>query len=287
MKFRYECLLCVKKSVHLQKNIWFLQKMKKIFVVFLMFVLSSCVPLKELVYLQDKDNSEYQMVQKQAFKPYRVQLGDRLSLKVKTDLKDDLLAPLINSGSENNTTVSEPILYFDSYLVDDLGFITIPLLDKVEVLGLTTDEIAQKIEKLLVEEHYTERTNLFVSVKLTGFRFTVNGEVAKTGANILYQERVTILEAIAAAGDITMTGNRKEVNIIRRQPHGSVMYTLDLTDRNILNHPDFYIQPNDYIYVKPLVQKTWGTGTTGAQTLTTIIAGLSLVATSILLLRTL
>ncbi|MDO4727632.1 MAG: polysaccharide biosynthesis/export family protein [Bacteroidota bacterium] len=261
--------------------------MKKILVILSVFVLSSCVPLKELVYLQDKEDSGYQMVQKEAFKPYRIQLGDRLSLKVKTDLKDDTLAPLINSSSQQGNTVSEPILYFDSYLVDDLGFITIPLLDRVEVLGLTTDEIAEKIEKLLVEEHYTQRTNLFVSVKLTGFKFTVNGEVTKTGSNILYQERVTILEAIAAAGDITVTGNRKEVHVIRRQPHGSVMYTLDLTDKNILNHPDFYIQPNDYIYVKPLVQKTWGTGTTGAQTLTTIVAGLSLVMTSILLLRTL
>lgn len=63
------------------------------------------------------------------------------------------------------------------------------------------------------------------------------------------------------------------------------MITLDLTDKSVINSPNFYIQPNDYIIVKPLRQKSWGTGTTGTQTISTIIAALSLVTTTILLLK--
>jgi polysaccharide export outer membrane protein len=68
------------------------------------------------------------------------------------------------------------------------------------------------------------------------------------------------MEAIANAGDITITGNRKAVTIIRKSPTGVQMHDLDLTDINVMNSPYFYLQPNDYIYIKPLKQKTWGTG---------------------------
>jgi polysaccharide export outer membrane protein len=72
---------------------------------------------------------------------------------------------------------------------------------------------------------------------------------------------------------------------LRKQPHGFEIYSLDLTDASIVNSPNFYIQPNDYIIVKPLRQKSWGTGVTGIQTLGTIITALSLVTTTILLIR--
>jgi polysaccharide export outer membrane protein len=69
------------------------------------------------------------------------------------------------------------------------------------------------------------------------------------------------------AGDITITGDRKAVTIIRKSP--TQMHDLDLTDINVMNSPYFYLQPNDYIYIKPLKQKTWGTGKTGIESLGT------------------
>jgi len=73
--------------------------------------------------------------------------------------------------------------------------------------------------------------------------------------------------------------------IIRQYPQGQKIHHLDLTDINVMESPFYYIQPNDIIYVKPLKQKSWGTGTTGVQSLTTIISVMSLVTTTILLLR--
>lgn len=94
-----------------------------------------------------------------------------------------------------------------------------------------------------------------MTVKLAGFRYTINGEVGSPGTNVLFKDNVTVLEAIANSGDITTVGNRKEVTIIRQTPTGVQMHDIDLTDRNVMKSPYYYLQPNDYIYVKPLKQK--------------------------------
>ncbi len=260
--------------------------MKKIILSFVLLAfLTSCVSTKDLIYLQEKDKSNTEVVQTDAFKPYRLQIGDQVRIDVKSDLEDDKLSPLFKVGSQSNSNTTQGgALYFNSFVVDEHGNIRIPLIGEINVLGYTVDEIRQKIEKNLKDNHYTQNINLFVDVKLSGFRFTVNGEVGNKGAQILFQERVTILEAIAVAGDINLVGDRKEVNIIRRMPHGSEIYTVDLTDRKLMDSQFYYIQPNDYIYVKPLPQRSWGTGTTGTQTISTVIAALSLFTTTIVLI---
>jgi len=141
------------------------------------------------------------------------------------------------------------------------------------------------IEKQLLAEYFKDNASIFVVVKLAGFRYTINGEVGSTGTKTLFQEKVNIMEAIANAGDISTTGDRKAVTIIRQTPNGTEMKDLDLTNINVMNSPYYFLQPNDYIYVKPLKQKTWGTGSTGIQSLTTIITLLSLVSTTYLLLK--
>jgi len=120
---------------------------------------------------------------------------------------------------------------------------------------------------------------------MAGFRYTINGEVQLPGTKTLYQEKVTILEAIANSGDITMTGNRKEVMVIRQLPQGVEMHTIDLTDSKALQSNYYNLQPNDYIYVKPLSQKSWGTGKTGLESLSFVLTVLSLLTTTFLLLR--
>ena len=124
-----------------------------------------------------------------------------------------------------------------------------------------------------------------MSVKLTGLRYTTSGEVGNPGTNILYQERVNVFQAIANSGEIPVTGNKKNVKIIRQYPQGQKIHSIDLTDVKVMESPYYYIQPNDIIYVEPLKQKTWGTGTTGVQTLGTIITALSLVTTTVLLIN--
>ncbi len=262
--------------------------MKNILALVLLVFLSSCVPYKNIVYLQKSKDKNDQNVQADVFKPYRFQIGDQIRIQVKSDLDDDKISALFKiseSTASGATAFQGGGMYFNSFVVDEHGNIRIPLIGEINVLGFTADETRQKVEQELRADHYTENANLYIDVRLAGFTFTINGEVSSTGAKTLFQERVTIMEAVAAAGDITLVGDRKEVEIIRRFPHGSEIYTVNLTDRRIMESPYYYIQPNDYIYVKPLPQKTWGTGATGAQTLSTIITALSLVTTTIVLMN--
>jgi polysaccharide export outer membrane protein len=88
-------------------------------------------------------------------------------------------------------------LYFDGFTVDDHGNIRMPVLGELNVIGFTFDEIRVKIEKQLLAEYFKRKLIFFVIVKLAGFKYTINGEIGSTGTKTLFQENVTIMEAIA------------------------------------------------------------------------------------------
>lgn len=248
-------------------------------------VMSSCVPQKDLQYLQKKEEiAATQSVNAIAHKPYRVQTNDVLVINIKT--ADQKLSNMFAKSETQQAMQNEQSIYFDGFTVNDHGNIRIPVLGEINVMGYMLEEIRMEIEKRLLEEYFKQEVNLFVSVKLGGLRYTINGEVNEPGAKLLFQEKVTIMEAIANARDITMVGDRKNVLIVRQLPQGTEMHTVDLTDATVLQSPYYCIQPNDYILVHPLKQKSWGTGATGIQSLTTIVTLLSLV-TSIIILTTL
>lgn len=259
--------------------------MNKIFYFSLIsIILVSCVPLKDQIYLQNKNNTDTSSnVNLVNIKPYRLQTNDVLSISIKT-LDPKLSQIFMTSNNATNSTSLEG-LYFDGFTIDDHGNIRIPVLGEMNVLGFTTDEIRLKVEEKLLKDYFNKESNLFVNVKLAGFRYTINGEVGATGSKILYQEKVNILEAIANSGDITITGDRKDVQIIRQFPQGTEIHSINLTSIEATKSPYFYLQPNDYIYVKPLKQKSWGTGKTGIESLGSIITILSLVTTTFLLLK--
>jgi len=244
---------------------------------------TSCVPTKDLVYLQKKDkNDTISNISPVAAKPYRLQPNDILIITIKAI--DPKLVAIFTPVERTQVAQSEQALYFDGFLVDDHGNIRMPILGEVNVIGYTIEEVREKVEKKLLEEYFNKEANIFVTVKLSGLRYTINGEVNEPGSKILYRERANILEAIANAGDITVTGDRHHVTVIRQFPHGTEMHDIDLTDVKAMQSPYFYIQSNDYIYVKPLPQKSWGTGRTGIESLGTVLSVLTLITTTLLLL---
>jgi len=256
-----------------------------LFVLFLILVMySACVPIKELTYLQNIGNTADSVMVNQAVrKPYRVQSSDILMVNIKTI--DEELTAMFKPADRGQGIINEQILFFEGFTVDDHGLIRIPLLGELLVIGKTTEEIRIDIEKKLAEEYFKIEANIFVSVKLAGIRYTINGEVKVPGTNTLFVENATIMDAISTSGDVTMTGDRRNVIIVRRYPHGVEMHTINLLDKKALESPYYYLQPNDFILVNPLKQKSWGTGTTGLQSLSTIISVLSLATTIIVLTR--
>ncbi len=251
--------------------------------IVLLTILSSCVPTKDLIYLQDKGNTkDNTSINEILKKPYRIQVNDLLYINIKTI--DPQLTALFQQSEVNvQQNQNEQNIFFQGFNVDNHGVIRIPVLGELNVMGLTVEEIRLKIETKLLEEYFNKEVNLFVNVKIAGIRYTINGEVLSPGTKILYTERATILDAVANAGDITITGDRKNVMIIRQFPTGVEMHTIDLTDRSVIDSPFFHLMPNDYILINPLKQKSWGTGTTGIQSLTTIISVLTLVTTILVL----
>lgn len=260
------------------------EKMKKIVTLLVLLVLTiSCIPNKRLIYLQETDTKlkdSLMVMSKMNVQPYRVQSLDILSIILKAP--EQKIVEMFKAESGTGA-VTQQSIYFSGFTVNDKGFIRIPVLGEVQVLGLTLEEIRVKIEDMLLKNYFNQDANIFVDVKLPGVSYTINGEIGSPGVNIVYKDRATILEAIAVSGDITVTGDRKDIMIIRQYPHGAEIHTIDLTSLDAMNSPYYYIQPNDYIYIKPLKQKSWGTGVTGVDSFNTFFQTFSVV-TSVLLL---
>lgn len=250
-------------------------------------MLTSCVSRKQLIYLQSNDDGATRMMKAVPTPEYRLQANDIISIKIKA-LKPELVAIFNISESTTNANSAqnrgEEANYFEGFSVDDRGNIRIPIIGELNVMGMTLEEVRIKVEKELLENYFNKEANIFVIVKMAGLRFTINGEINAPGTKIMFQEKVNILEAIANMGDITITGDRKNVTVIRQYPYGTEMHDIDLTDIKVMESPYYYLQPNDYIYIKPLPQKTWGTGKTGIESLGTIVTLLSLATTTYLLL---
>ena len=259
-------------------------KMKNYLLVFLLSsFIFSCVPSKDLVYLQGKPVTT-KKIKRITNVPYKLQVDDIIRVDIKSTNIE--LVSVFKKQEKEIVQVSGDGAYFTDYSIDNYGNIRLPILGEINVLGYTTLEVRKKIESKL--HTFIKKTeNLFVSVKLSGIKYTVIGEVGNPGTRVLFQNRVSVIEAIANSGDITNVGNRKAVEIIRITDFGAEKYTIDLTKINALNSNAFYIQPNDYINVLPLKQKAWGTGTTGLQTLSTFVSIFTLITSTIILSRNL
>ena len=253
-----------------------------IVVVSILFFVSSCVPTKRLMYLQEDGKEADSLISIERIqKPYRIQVNDLLSIRVKA-IDQDVVGMFNPIGEQNPNATGEERLYYDGFLVDAHGNIRVPTLGEVNVLGFTVEEVREKIEKALLDKYFKEQANIFVTVKLAGIRYTTIGEIG-SGTQVIYKEQVTIMEAIAQAGDISEFGDRTDVVIVRQYPGGEKRHHIDLTSMDAMKSPYYYIQPNDLIIVNPLPQKAWGIGTTGLSNFQTAASVLALVISSILI----
>ena len=209
-------------------------------------------------------------------------------MRINVKALDEELVNIFNPVRSANSTQSASggQLYFNGFTVDLHGNIKFPILGEINVLGFTIDEIEKKVESELLKQYFKETAELFVTVKLAGLRYTTIGEVA-TGVHTLFQDRVNIIEALANAGDIRQTGDRKDVLVIRQYPDGQKIHHIDLTDFAATQSPYYYIQPNDIILVKPLKRKALGAGQTAVQNLTLVASLFSVIVSTYFLTKNL
>jgi polysaccharide export outer membrane protein len=205
------------------KNIHFL------LISLVLIILSSCNSYEKLTYLQDGDLLYIQMVTE--------------NLEI-----NQLFNPSFNPSSENSNNMRAENMYFQGYLVNDSGYIQLPILKRVEVKNYTINEI----QTLISEKAKKYLKDAQIIVKLASFKFSVLGEVNSPGIKQISTNKVNIFEALAYAGDINYNGNRKNALIIRQTQVGTYTIRVDLTNKNLIASKNFYIMPNDVIYVEPL-----------------------------------
>jgi len=255
----------------------------QLFFIVLALNFTSCISTKQLTYLQENEEKVDSLLGiRKVQEPYRLQINDLLSVRVKAIDQEEvsIFNPITNSEL---SATGEERLYYDGFVVDLHGNIRVPNFGEMQVLGYTVEEVRQKIEERLLKEFFNKEANIFVTVKLSGIRYTISGEIGHPGSTIIYRDRVSIMEAIANNGDINVTGDKKNVVIIRQYPLGQKVHHIDLTKIDALNSPYYYIQPNDLILINPLPQKASGFGITGLSSFTTILALITATTTSILL----
>ena len=218
-------------------------------------VLSSC-SVKNFAYFQGAKNVDLNKTT--AFYDARIMPKDQLNIHVYT-ISPEASAPF-NMGSvsvsSSNTSGSSPSSGgSQSYLVSNDGTINFPVLGRIKVVGLTKDECEDMILEQ-IRPYMAPSEKPIVTVRQANYTITVLGEVGSPGTIQVTREKINIYEALAQAGDLTVTGKRVNVKLFRENADGTrELHLLDLTDANIMNSPYFYLQQNDMIYVEPNIVK--------------------------------
>ena len=162
-------------------------------IIALSLLLTSCIPYKDTLYLEkNKDKVADIEINADAYKPYRLQVDDILSIDIRSNNAKDVEVFSKKREQQSTNTVNQDQLYFDGYQVDGFGNIRIPVLGLVNVQGQTVEEVEKLLEKKLLEEYFTPNSNLFVIVKLAGIRYTINGEVSSTGSKTVFRDKLNI-----------------------------------------------------------------------------------------------
>lgn len=235
-----------KKVMHVFINQRSRYKFHPVFLGIVLLLVTSCVPVRKLRYVQADRHNKYINTYTNKRVEKTIQPYDNLYIQV---FSLDQNVSGIFSGQNNIVSRTDPNLI--SYTVNDSGFIHYPFVDKIYLKDLTIDEASRKIQELLSQ--YV--INISVTVRFVGNKITVLGEVRNPGEFPYYNEKLTIFQALGFAGDVASMGNKKDVVLIREIDGVITYYQVDLTKKNIVESPLFFLIPNDVIIVNPLRAK--------------------------------
>ncbi len=221
-------------------------KTKKYFIIklsflTLAFLISACGSKKNVVYFQDTGNFET-LVNKNNFVP-KFKVDDLVSIFIST-LDPEASVPFnLVRGSSSVDSRGEPV----DYLIDKEGEIDFPVIGKVKIAGLSSEEV-----RLLLRQRLSDYLkDPIINIRLMNYTVTILGEVNQPGTYPVNGEQITILEALGLAGDLTIKGLRENILVIR-DFNGAKVYTrIDLTKKGALDSPVYYLTQNDVVYVEP------------------------------------
>lgn len=221
-----------------------MKKNMLIILILLLLILQSCTTKKQMLYFQDLDKFSNTTLN---YSSTKIQPNDILKIDV-SDLNPIVAAPFnINAGSSSAQSVD--MMKLSGYLVTPQGNITMPILNEINVNGLTPSEVEAKVKGRLVNEGYL--VNPTVQVRVLNNKYTILGEVNSPGVIPFSEESISLLDAIGKAGDLTYSAIRKDVKLIRELDGKRIIYHIDLTTASWMSNPNYRIRQNDVIMVTP------------------------------------
>lgn len=241
--------------------------------------LSACGNRKKMVYFQTEANNTAQQAAAQFTPVFEVDDLLQISINAEDPEAAKLFNPIVISTSGANNGYTTGIPAQNGYLVDAAGNIQLPVIGKIAVAGKNRMELIDTIQQRLTG--YLK--NPTVQVQIQNFKITVLGGVQNPGTFKIPNERITVLEALGLAGDLKMTGVRKNVLIIRDSLGIKKEYRVDLTKKDVFQSPAYYLKQNDVVYVEPNAAGR-SEGTVWRTTGSIFISITSLVVTSIALI---
>jgi polysaccharide export outer membrane protein len=238
-----------------------------ILLLVLIGLLSSCVSSEKIIYFQE-DGTETGKEVLPNFEPI-IGVDDLLAINIAT-IDMEAAVPFNVSAGVQEAGGS-------TYLVDVNGEIDFPVIGTLKVAGFTTKALRKKLKSVL-SEYLIKPT---VAIRLLNFKVTIMGAVGSPGSFNIPSERITIVEALALAGDLQLQGKRKNVLLIREKEGERMYVNIDLTNRKLFSSPYYYLAPNDLLYVEPNKRSinTTGTGFMEILQITTILTTLILLLT--------
>ena len=220
-------------------------------VVTVALLLGSCANTKNVAYFQN--SRDVDLSQSAVLYDARIMPKDQLTITVSTT-DPDAAVPFnltVPTPYTTNSRSSYSQAMLQMYLVDNEGNINFPIIGQVHLGGMTKSEAEQYIQSK-IKPFMAEGQRPIVTVRMSTFQITVLGEVARPGTFPVSREKITILEALAQAGDLTIYGPRENVKLIREDATGrKSIHEINLNDANLINSPFYYLQQNDEIYVTP------------------------------------
>ncbi len=212
----------------------------KILVISCLVLTTSCVSKKNITYFQNAlvDQSKVSNSYKTVYKP-----DDLLQINISSIDMEAVMPFNLYSSTTTESFGSKPL----TYLIDSNGEIDFPILGKLNIGGLSREDVIELFKDKL-DPTYVKSPS--INIKISNFKVTVLGDVKNPGTFTIPNERLTVLEAIGLAGDLNLSGQRQNILVTREEGEKKVFYTLDLLSNNLFTSPAYYLQQNDVVYIE-------------------------------------
>jgi polysaccharide biosynthesis/export protein len=237
------------------KMLYFIRKSIIILAGICLCLFSGCVTQHDLEYMQTKEKNT-KAYNEAELPDYKLKPNDELYIQVSS--LDEAAANVFANGGVQQSSGGMGLDPYGAslmaYSIDNSGFLFLPVIGKI----LVKDRTLSQVSSILTDSLSHILSQPMVKVKLVNRYVSVLGYVSTPGHFPLAQDKITIYDALALAGDITVYGNRKEIILTRNENGKNIRMNIDLTSSKILESENYFLRPNDMIYVKPLKKRFWG-----------------------------